>query len=133
MMPLIISRQSFGVKKIGDRRPAQCNRPAQNLLERSVKFPQLHLVQPGPQLRRMDLRLPQAFVRVDVADAPQHMLVQQERLDSCPAPMNRLGELLEPRLQRIHPEAPRSEEHTSELQSRRDLVCRLLLEKKKKK
>src|SRR6266496_5682139 len=28
---------------------------------------------------------------------------------------------------------PRSEEHTSELQSRRDLVCRLLLEKKKNK
>src|SRR5204863_1417395 len=32
-----------------------------------------------------------------------------------------------------HPLAARSEEHTSELQSRRDLVCRLLLEKKKKK
>src|SRR5947207_4603553 len=30
----------------------------------------------------------------------------------------------------IHPE-PRSEEHTSELQSHSDLVCRLLLEKKK--
>src|SRR5690349_23422536 len=30
-------------------------------------------------------------------------------------------------------ELVRSEEHTSELQSRRDLVCRLLLEKKKKK
>src|SRR5690349_23679455 len=29
-------------------------------------------------------------------------------------------------------ERERSEEHTSELQSRRDLVCRLLLEKKKK-
>src|SRR5438874_11261910 len=29
--------------------------------------------------------------------------------------------------------AGRSEEHTSELQSRRDLVCRLLLEKKKMK
>src|SRR5215471_15977541 len=28
-------------------------------------------------------------------------------------------------------DAERSEEHTSELQSRRDLVCRLLLEKKK--
>src|SRR5699024_12743197 len=28
---------------------------------------------------------------------------------------------------------PRSEEHTSELQSRFDLVCRLLLEKKKRK
>src|SRR5690349_22887341 len=31
------------------------------------------------------------------------------------------------------PSQVRSEEHTSELQSRRDLVCRLLLEKKKKK
>src|SRR5690349_22920582 len=29
------------------------------------------------------------------------------------------------------PQPRRSEEHTSELQSRRDLVCRLLLEKKK--
>src|SRR5207302_5594573 len=31
------------------------------------------------------------------------------------------------------PSRPRSEEHTSELQSRENLVCRLLLEKKKKK
>src|SRR2546430_12021598 len=31
------------------------------------------------------------------------------------------------------PELPRSEEHTSELQSQSNLVCRLLLEKKKKK
>src|SRR5438067_10715826 len=31
-----------------------------------------------------------------------------------------------------HPAPARSEEHTSELQSRFDLVCRLLLEKKKK-
>src|SRR5438445_1649760 len=31
-----------------------------------------------------------------------------------------------------HHPAPRSEEHTSELQSRQYLVCRLLLEKKKK-
>src|SRR6266550_5111857 len=30
------------------------------------------------------------------------------------------------------PQPPRSEEHTSELQSRLHLVCRLLLEKKKK-
>src|SRR2546427_8325048 len=31
-----------------------------------------------------------------------------------------------------HPELVRSEEHTSELQSQSNLVCRLLLEKKKK-
>src|SRR5438874_2853005 len=43
------------------------------------------------------------------------------------APLERVGAR--------HGAAPRlrSEEHTSELQSRRDLVCRLLLEKKKKK
>src|SRR5579872_7598852 len=32
----------------------------------------------------------------------------------------------------VVPASPRSEEHTSELQSRPHLVCRLLLEKKKK-
>src|SRR5438132_8481005 len=33
----------------------------------------------------------------------------------------------------LHPQVSRSEEHTSELQSHSDLVCRLLLEKKKYK
>src|SRR2546427_3194005 len=33
----------------------------------------------------------------------------------------------------LNPEGVRSEEHTSELQSQSNLVCRLLLEKKKKK
>src|SRR5690349_23737002 len=37
------------------------------------------------------------------------------------------------RVDRTRDELLRSEEHTSELQSRRDLVCRLLLEKKKKR
>src|SRR5699024_11603476 len=36
-------------------------------------------------------------------------------------------------LQTVPGIGPRSEEHTSELQSRFDLVCRLLLEKKKQK
>src|SRR5216683_4187411 len=39
---------------------------------------------------------------------------------------------LEPAPTRLRAAALRSEEHTSELQSRSDLVCRLLLEKKKK-
>src|SRR2546430_13559483 len=38
-----------------------------------------------------------------------------------------------PRLRSRHPPQGRSEEHTSELQSQSNLVCRLLLEKKKKK
>src|SRR5690349_23465996 len=46
----------------------------------------------------------------------------------------RLRDFYARRARRILPAATlvRSEEHTSELQSRRDLVCRLLLEKKKK-
>src|SRR5690606_1438207 len=48
------------------------------------------------------------------------------------------GVVLEPEnffneLARIKDVTKRSEEHTSELQSRENLVCRLLLEKKKKK
>src|SRR2546430_10398103 len=42
----------------------------------------------------------------------------------------RLAHLHDPRL---HEGEVRSEEHTSELQSQSNLVCRLLLEKKKKK
>src|SRR5205814_6409793 len=40
--------------------------------------------------------------------------------------------LMAKKLANISPMKPRSEEHTSELQSLRHLVCRLLLEKKKK-
>src|SRR5438874_10302394 len=42
------------------------------------------------------------------------------------------GSAARARVRARHSRPPRSEEHTSELQSRRDLVCRLLLEKKKK-
>src|SRR5438874_13089457 len=44
-----------------------------------------------------------------------------------------LGRADDRRAVRDEARCKRSEEHTSELQSRRDLVCRLLLEKKKKK
>src|SRR5204863_9098969 len=40
-------------------------------------------------------------------------------------------QLAEQQFHTLHDFYLRSEEHTSELQSRRDLVCRLLLEKKK--
>src|SRR5690349_24044935 len=47
-------------------------------------------------------------------------------------PASTLGESAHIAIQREDCEVFRSEEHTSELQSRRDLVCRLLLEKKKR-
>src|SRR5438105_12720527 len=45
---------------------------------------------------------------------------------NCPRSMS-----TEQRVKLLRPTSIRSEEHTSELQSRVDLVCRLLLEKKK--
>src|SRR6266496_5670688 len=56
---------------------------------------------------------------------PYTTLFRSECVERTPAPLRRPSSAGRPR--------GRSEEHTSELQSRRDLVCRLLLEKKKKK
>src|SRR2546422_4223824 len=60
---------------------------------------------------------------------------------AAPAPRRRARHSRADRARRAAPDLPaaapgalgRSEEHTSELQSRLHLVCRLLLEKKKKK
>src|SRR3712207_8016353 len=49
------------------------------------------------------------------------------------SPPRRLAEAPAAPPARRAPPCPRSEEHTSELQSRQYLVCRLLLEKKKNK
>src|SRR2546429_5719697 len=65
--------------------------------------------------------------RVPDRGAPHRADDQERELRRIPdAPGVRAAEL------RSRPRAPRSEEHTSELQSRLHLVCRLLLEKKKK-
>src|SRR5437868_12206098 len=58
---------------------------------------------------------------------------QARRPRATPAPRRpRRRAARAPRSARGRRDAGRSEEHTSELQSRFDLVCRLLLEKKKK-
>src|SRR6266498_4341273 len=51
--------------------------------------------------------------------------------DKVTAQGTKLAEPPNPDTRQIDPEQARSEEHTSELQSRPHLVCRLLLEKKK--
>src|SRR5436309_8947079 len=47
--------------------------------------------------------------------------------------LGHLPQLIRAMRRLVHAASTRSEEHTSELQSRENLVCRLLLEKKKKK
>src|SRR5438094_10053118 len=55
------------------------------------------------------------------------------RSDATPrVPVRRFSWRVHPGIRQMHAPAKRSEEHTSELQSPYDLVCRLLLEKKKK-
>src|SRR2546430_8802846 len=53
-----------------------------------------------------------------------------QRVSRCFVPVT---EVPISRTKKGSPKAPRSEEHTSELQSQSNLVCRLLLEKKKKR
>src|SRR5438105_7732739 len=66
--------------------------------------------------------------RSAVARPERLTVVEVERHDGA-APFGRLHRFVRKRRRRVR---QRSEEHTSELQSRVDLVCRLLLEKKKK-
>src|SRR5947207_7824540 len=62
----------------------------------------------------------------DVVEINQKMARELERINNSVGTEGRLQ-------QRANVGGVRSEEHTSELQSHSDLVCRLLLEKKKKK
>src|SRR2546430_10628116 len=65
-----------------------------------------------------------SFYRIVTADEALHVLVEP-RVDSLLAQLRHHVDALDP------PDHARSEEHTSELQSQSNLVCRLLLEKKK--
>src|SRR5206468_5093534 len=85
---------------------------------RSSDLPQRRRRRGLPQRRHQRRGLPQWRVR---------QRGRRRRLPQRRVPQHGLAELIN----RTRP--PRSEEHTSELQSRSDLVCRLLLEKKKKK
>src|SRR5690349_23992045 len=80
---------------------------------RSTLFPYTTLFR-----SRLDTRL----LKAQVDQARGAVARDQAQLKKARADRQRYADML----------AKRSEEHTSELQSRRDLVCRLLLEKKKK-
>src|SRR6266496_6508715 len=73
----------------------------------------------------------------DTATTEIYTLSLHDALPIADAPLSRLRLPFDSLPQGVRslddPGLRRSEEHTSELQSRRDLVCRLLLEKKKKK
>src|SRR2546421_8762793 len=82
---------------------------------RSTLFPYTTLFRSHRILQRVGPRDPHALVERE-ADGVRELL-ERHRAELVVRVRRQLG---------------RSEEHTSELQSRSDLVCRLLLEKKKK-
>src|SRR3712207_8167513 len=80
--------------------------------------------------------VPEQVLRRVLVEADEHEQNRERRggreaaRDEPRRPRHR-GEQLEQQQERHVEEGERSEEHTSELQSRQYLVCRLLLEKKK--
>src|SRR3712207_7892550 len=89
---------------------------------RSTLFPYTTLFRSRLGRRQTDARLEPLATFVDQRHERDRNVEQRGRDVSDP---------VEPRIRR-RVEDVRSEEHTSELQSRQYLVCRLLLEKKKK-
>src|SRR2546427_1399713 len=107
--------------------------PPTRLVQRQIEPPQSFVVAPQPRLRAP---VQQREARRIRQLAP---VLRTEELDDLGVVSGR-GELSGPldyQCRRVHrvcplPSMTRSEEHTSELQSQSNLVCRLLLEKKKK-
>ena len=66
MVALIFSGLPFSVKKIGNRGPAQHNRFPQNVLQHAAQCVRLFSAQIGSQPRWMNLRFPQALIRIDL-------------------------------------------------------------------
>src|SRR5687768_17889618 len=82
----------------------------------STLFPYTTLFRSHPAAEPERLRLEQRPTIPRVEHRPRRRQIREQQLGA----------------QRVEVVGPRSEEHTSELQSRLHLVCRLLLEKKKK-
>src|SRR5688572_15613797 len=69
----------------------------------------------------------------DLGSGIRRIVGVSESLSDVPPEFSEDGRLVLYHRHERHPGGSRSEEHTSELQSQSNLVCRLLLEKKKKK
>src|SRR2546426_4446723 len=88
-------------------------------------------ISPLPSPGALDASVPRRDSRADLQDAGQLAQVADLVRGRPDLGRQRLGLAVDPR--RVHADPLRSEEHTSELQSPCNLVCRLLLEKKKKR
>src|SRR3712207_7139789 len=92
---------------------------------RSTLFPYTTLFRSDPETGKHDIIID---MKSDEDALPhEHEQMHRELVERVIGKEN-VGKVI---IERESEKAPRSEEHTSELQSRQYLVCRLLLEKKK--
>src|SRR5574340_1249089 len=110
--------------------PVRCPNPPEARKARSSGAPQpLPFALPRPPL--CPHAKPSTFLREQTSHRQAHR--QTHRHSHAPTPRETAGlRKLLSKSQSAWERPGRSEEHTSELQSPKDLVCRLLLEKKKK-
>src|SRR2546422_3536591 len=109
-LPPIVAGRLLGTRRLARARGLE-QRLGRRGVESGVVTRWEAIVPPGPRLTRILLH-----------ERPRHGMVSRGDETSCARSAGSRGR-----------RACRSEEHTSELQSRLHLVCRLLLEKKKKK
>src|SRR2546422_7275326 len=93
------------------------------------------MVQPSRYSRRTNLFASSKFVNFSASESHCNLVIVRSsrnarRKATFPSSTDSVSG---PAQSKFEPAGLRSEEHTSELQSRLHLVCRLLLEKKKKK
>ena len=76
MVLLIFSRLAIGVKKIGNGRAPQHDGFLKDVLEHLAQRDHFFFAEAGADAHGMNLRAPQTFIRVDVANAAEHALIE---------------------------------------------------------
>ncbi len=105
---LKLATPTVGIHIIGNGRAAQANCFQEHSADGSMEIAKLAGLECGSQMRRMNARSPEAFVRVDVAHSSQDSLVEQERFYAGAAPTQFRGEFLFGGLKRIEAEFAQS-------------------------
>jgi hypothetical protein len=95
------ARTAEGVDIIGDRRASEADSFAEDLANRSPEAGEFLFAQVGPLAHRMKAGAPEAFVGVDVAQAAQHVLIEQERFYTSLARAQPAAEFRFSQLERI--------------------------------
>ena len=103
MSLLVFAWLAFRVHEIRNRRAAVPDSMLEDTPNRCPKVAEFGLIQARSEPRGMNARLPQTFVRVDIADASQDALIEQQRFDSGAAARQRLAELPGGNIQRLSP------------------------------